>query len=207
MARTLYNEPCLAKTMSSTVAAEPESIRVEHRLSFAGRTHPMRAVGKRPAIEGAMGAVYEVERLTDSRRLALKVVSGRVAGPIATRLAREAENGARVHHSNLVSVVDVGIANGGSPFLVMEPVHGTSLEFKRARLRDAVWGLRILRQIAEAVVSAFRSDPALKARLRQGLDRMLAFYGLVADNREPTRVTIGELHASLLTRSADGGET
>ena len=89
----------------------------------------------------------------------------------------------------------------------MELVHGTSLEFKRARLRDAALGLRILRQIAEAVVSAFRSDPALKARLRQGLDRMLAFYGLAADNREPTRVTIGELHVSLLTRSADHGET
>jgi len=35
--------------MSSTVTDSPESIRVEHRLSFAGKTHTMRAVGDKPA--------------------------------------------------------------------------------------------------------------------------------------------------------------
>jgi len=49
MARTLYNEPYLATAMSSTVTDSPESIRVEHRLSFAGKTHTMRAVGDKPA--------------------------------------------------------------------------------------------------------------------------------------------------------------
>jgi uncharacterized protein len=49
MARTLYNEPYLATTMSSSVVDEPDRIRVEHRLTFAGRTHTMSVVGGKPA--------------------------------------------------------------------------------------------------------------------------------------------------------------
>lgn len=48
-ARWLYNEPYVAAPMSSTVTDEPEAIRVEHRLTFAGKTHTMRAVGSKPA--------------------------------------------------------------------------------------------------------------------------------------------------------------
>lgn len=48
MARTLYNEPYVATTMSSSVVDEPDCIRVEHRLTFAGRTHAMRAIGNKP---------------------------------------------------------------------------------------------------------------------------------------------------------------
>jgi uncharacterized protein len=49
LARTLYNEPYVATTMRSAVANEPERIRVEHRLSFAGRTHTVFAVADKPA--------------------------------------------------------------------------------------------------------------------------------------------------------------
>ena len=50
MARTLYNEPYLAAPMTSTVIDERERIQVEHRVSFAGRTHTMRGVGGKPAV-------------------------------------------------------------------------------------------------------------------------------------------------------------
>ncbi len=49
MARTLYNEPYMATPMRSTVSDEPNRIRVEHHLSFAGRTHTMGAIGAKPA--------------------------------------------------------------------------------------------------------------------------------------------------------------
>jgi uncharacterized protein len=49
MARTLYNEPYLATPMTSTVIDEREHVHVEHRLTFDGRTHTMRAVGDKPA--------------------------------------------------------------------------------------------------------------------------------------------------------------
>jgi hypothetical protein len=99
---------------------------------------------------GGMGAVYEVERLTDGQRLALKVVVGEVSGIGAARFAREAEIGARVHHANLVSIVDVGVS-AGIPFLVMEIMRGGSLEARREAFGDPGWALPILRQIAEGL--------------------------------------------------------
>jgi hypothetical protein len=113
---------------------------------FHTRYRVVRALG-----EGGMGAVFEVERLTDAQRLALKVVTGVVSGTSAARFAREAEIGARVHHANLVSIVDVGIAQAGAPFLVMELVTGGSLEDRRARFGEAAWALPILRQIADGL--------------------------------------------------------
>jgi hypothetical protein len=100
---------------------------------------------------GGMGAVFEVERVTDAQRLALKVVTGQVSGQSAARFAREAEIGAKVHHPNLVSIVDVGISDGGAPFLVMELVHGRSLEGHRSDFGDHEWALPILGQIAEGL--------------------------------------------------------
>jgi len=110
---------------------------------FHGRYRVTRPLGR-----GGMGAVYEVERTRDGKRLALKVVTGVVSAKHAARFAREAEIGARVQHENLVSIVDVGIATGATPFLVMELVQGGTLEDKRMCFGDAVWALPIVRQIA-----------------------------------------------------------
>lgn len=49
LARALYNEPYVAAPMTSTVVEDGEKVSVEHRLSFAGRTHTIRAVGTKPA--------------------------------------------------------------------------------------------------------------------------------------------------------------
>jgi serine/threonine protein kinase len=113
---------------------------------FHTRYRVVRALG-----EGGMGGVFEVERLTDAQHLALKIVAGQVSGATSARFAREAEIGASVHHPNLISIVDVGIAEGGAPFLVMELVRGGSLEGRRARFGDATWGITILKQIAHGL--------------------------------------------------------
>jgi tRNA A-37 threonylcarbamoyl transferase component Bud32 len=110
---------------------------------FDGRYRVTRALGR-----GGMGAVYEVERTRDGKRLALKVVTAAMSSKHAARFAREAEIGARLQHENLVSIVDVGIAVGATPFLVMELVQGGSLEDKRTRFGDAAWARPIVRQIA-----------------------------------------------------------
>jgi hypothetical protein len=102
---------------------------------------------------GGMGTVYEVERLTDEQKLALKIITGHVSGAVAARFAREAEIGARVHHSNLVSIVDVGVSPAGAPFLVMELVRGGSLEDWRPRFGDAAWVKPLLRQVADGLVA------------------------------------------------------
>jgi len=99
---------------------------------------------------GGMGSVYEVERLGDSERLALKAVSGTITSTQAARFAREAEIGARLQHENLISIVDIGVGRG-VPYLVMELMTGGSLEDRRGEFGRIAWALHVLRQIADGL--------------------------------------------------------
>jgi serine/threonine-protein kinase len=103
-------------------------------------------VGRRLGV-GGMGAVYEVERLTDRKRLALKTLRGRGSPDALARFAREAQIAAQLHHPNLVPVLDVGIADG-LLFLVMPLIAGGSLEQMRPRFGDAAWGISLLAPVA-----------------------------------------------------------
>lgn len=97
--------------------------------------------------EGGMGTVFEVERTTDGRRFALKVLAGSTSPVDAARFAREAEIAAQLDHPNLVRVLDVGFSRG-SIYLVMELVEGVSLEDERAHFGDVPWALEILKDLA-----------------------------------------------------------
>ena len=67
--------------------------------------------------QGGMGAVYEVIRLTDGTHLAAKVLRRGVFNKQAiSRLAREAQIMARLHHPNLVAISDVDVTTGGVLF-------------------------------------------------------------------------------------------
>jgi hypothetical protein len=94
---------------------------------------------------GGMGAVYEVERLSDGRHLALKTTQ-EVHGMALARLAREATMATQVHHPNVVSVLDADVAKGGYAFLVMELVEGRTLG-NCSRDRTTAWRLGVLLQI------------------------------------------------------------
>jgi serine/threonine-protein kinase len=103
--------------------------------------------------EGGMGLVYRIERISDGRELALKVMNGAVTASAAARFAREAEIAARVHHPGLVSVVDVGVSAGNAVYFAMELVRGGSLEERRDLFGNLDWAVAILRQIAEALAA------------------------------------------------------
>src|SRR5437773_7057925 len=49
LARGLYNEPYVAAPLRSTVWDEPDRLRIEHRLYWAGRWHSIVATGAKPA--------------------------------------------------------------------------------------------------------------------------------------------------------------
>ena len=102
---------------------------------------------------GGMGAVYEVERLTDGAHLALKIMLGQVSGAIAARFAREAEIGARVRHPHVVPIVDVGVTATGTPFLIMELVRGGSVEGQRERFGDVAWARGVLLQVVDGLIA------------------------------------------------------
>ncbi len=120
---------------------------LESDRTIDGRYRIVRRVGT-----GGMGAVYEVERLSDGERLALKTLRGRVDIGSMARFAREAQIAAQISHPNLIPVLDVGVSDEGI-FLVMPLVTGGSLEQARSRFGDPVWARPILRQLAEGMAA------------------------------------------------------
>ncbi len=104
---------------------------------------------------GGMGAVYDVERLSDERHAALKVAL-RLNALSLSRLAREAKVVAQVAHPNIVTVLDVDVAKEGFLYLVMELVDGTSLDLHKSLFGRLDWALGVLAQVASGLAALHR---------------------------------------------------
>src|SRR5262249_54652474 len=78
---------------------------------------------------GGMGVVYEAEQQALGRRVALKVLPRTRAGNGAAhvRFQREAKAAARMHHTNIVPVFDVG-QDGEHLYYAMQLIHGQGLD-------------------------------------------------------------------------------
>jgi tRNA A-37 threonylcarbamoyl transferase component Bud32 len=77
--------------------------------------------------EGGMGIVYLARDAQLDRQLAVKLIHPRVHTELATtRLLREAQSLARLSHSNVVHVYEVG-QHAGALFIAMEYVDGVTL--------------------------------------------------------------------------------
>ena len=95
----------------------------------------LREVGR-----GGMGVVYEAEQVSLGRRVALKVLPRQVAGDglALARFRREAKAAARLHHTNIVPVFEVG-RDGEVAYYAMQFVQGQGLDKvidELARLRE-----------------------------------------------------------------------
>lgn len=101
---------------------------------------------------GGMGIVYEVVRLSDGQRLAMKVTHEH-GGVSLARLAREALVASRVDHANVVGVVDVDVSGSGVLYVVMELVEGKSLGALEAHFRDRRWAFDVLGQLASGLTA------------------------------------------------------
>jgi hypothetical protein len=102
---------------------------------------------------GGMGEVHEVERATDRRRLALKVLTHSSDRAALARFAREAQIAAELEHPNVVPALDIGVTRDGMLFVVMQLVPGASLAADRSRYGNASWALPILAQLARAIAA------------------------------------------------------
>jgi serine/threonine protein kinase len=87
----------------------------------------------RHVASGGMGAVYEVQDLELSERVALKVVHGNVASDASAmeRFRREIQLARRITHANVCRIFDVGFHREDEghtvPFLTMELLTGETL--------------------------------------------------------------------------------
>jgi tetratricopeptide (TPR) repeat protein/predicted Ser/Thr protein kinase len=110
--------------------------------------------------EGGMGAVYLAEETTLGRRVAVKVISSRMAPDAQSkaRFLREARTLATIEHPHVVRVYSFGEVEG-RPYLAMEYVEGETLTERIARsgklsLDEA---LRVTRDVVDALDSAWES--------------------------------------------------
>jgi WD40 repeat protein/tRNA A-37 threonylcarbamoyl transferase component Bud32/tetratricopeptide (TPR) repeat protein len=125
----------------------PALIRVEQveeifqdRKEVEARIPPLSQVGDYRIIReighGGMGVVYEAEQVSLGRRVALKVMPWQAARDrtMLERFRREARASARLHHTNIVPVFDVG-QDVDTQYYAMQFIQGQSLDAVLDELR------------------------------------------------------------------------
>jgi tetratricopeptide (TPR) repeat protein len=105
------------------------------RLKEVGDYRIVREIGR-----GGMGVVYEAEQVSLGRRVALKVLPWQVSSDptVHERFRREARAAAKLHHTNIVPVFEVG-QDGDVRFYAMQFIQGQGLDLvitELRRLRD-----------------------------------------------------------------------
>ncbi len=104
---------------------------------------------------GGMGQVYLADQIDLGTVRALKVIDAtyRDDERVLARFRREAKVLSRLHHDHIIQVLDFGELGDGTLFLSMEFIDGGDLEtyLRTHGAMDLVGGLRILRDIADAV--------------------------------------------------------
>ena len=90
---------------------------------------------------GGMGVVYEAEQVSLGRHVALKVLFAAVASNPTSleRFYREARAAARLHHTNIVPVFEVG-RDGEVLFYAMQLIPGRGLDAVIDELRGSAPG-------------------------------------------------------------------
>jgi WD40 repeat protein/serine/threonine protein kinase len=155
--------PYLIERMSALRKAQPETLPAagEDFPTFSceadgtpclGPYHIRRVLGS-----GGMGVVYLAEDTLLKRQVALKVLRPSLAAnPSArARFLREARAAAALEHDHIVTIHQVGEADG-VPFLVMPLLRGETLEdrLKREKSLAPAEAQRIGREVAAALVAA-----------------------------------------------------
>jgi serine/threonine protein kinase/WD40 repeat protein/tetratricopeptide (TPR) repeat protein len=133
--------PALAE-VEQAEADRPEAERHKPEVKAAtllqvGDYRILRKIG-----EGGMGVVYEAEQVSLGRRVALKVLSRQAISDARAqaRFRREARSAARLHHTNIVPVFEVG-QEGDVCYYAMQLIQGQGLdqvvlEVRRLRARS-----------------------------------------------------------------------
>ncbi|MGD0677217.1 MAG: protein kinase [Polyangiaceae bacterium] len=129
---------------------------MEAGQTIAGKYRLNRRIGM-----GGMASVWSATNVFTEREFAIKCLLPQVGRTpeAARRFLLEAKVSARINHPYIIEVIDVGQAEDGSLFLVMELLHGASLDvvLRRQQPPMALYEfLGIMRSVAEALGAAHR---------------------------------------------------
>src|SRR3979490_1068899 len=120
----------------------------------------MRSIGRYQLHErvghGAMADVFKAHDPGIDRVLAIKVLKGdlRQNPQLAARFVREAKAAGALSHSNIVTIYDVGDADG-YPYIAMEPLDGMPLDAAMLKSKIPIENvLHIGLQLAQALAYA-----------------------------------------------------
>jgi serine/threonine protein kinase len=111
---------------------------------------------------GGMASVWSATNVFTEREFAMKFMLPQVARTpeAARRFLVEAKVSARIDHPNIIEVIDVGQAEDGSLFLVMELLTGASLDVAVRQQRPPMPAREFIlwmRDVAQALAAAHRS--------------------------------------------------
>jgi len=147
-------EAAIVEKLKGIVASPPDRNPAKGDV-FAERYRLVRELGR-----GGMGVVWEGEDVELGRRVAIKMITGRVDSSGLARMRREARAVAKLAHPNVAAVYDVDV-DSDPAYIVMEFVDGGDL---------GSWLRREPRPSWRAVLSAFeQAGLGLDAAHRAGL--------------------------------------
>jgi serine/threonine protein kinase len=130
---------------------------MESGQTIAGKYRLNRLLGT-----GGMASVWSATNVFTEREFAVKFMLPQVARTpeAARRFLLEAKISARINHPNIIEVIDVGQAEDGSLFLVMELLTGVSLDVGTRRQKPPMTVkefMGFMREVAVALAAAHRS--------------------------------------------------
>lgn len=104
-------------------------ITVEENESFVGKTIDGKYFVEKLAGQGGMGNVYKARHLHMDTTLAIKILHPHLVTDATSveRFRREARAALAVDHPNAIKVMDFGVSDGRTVYLVMEFLEGQSL--------------------------------------------------------------------------------
>jgi serine/threonine protein kinase len=107
---------------------------------------------------GGMGTVFEATHLQLAQRVAIKVLLPGLCHQrdAVTRFLREARAAVQIESEHVARVMDVGISEGGVPFMVMEYLEGLDLSFtlQEAHSLPVELAVSYVLQAADAIAEA-----------------------------------------------------
>ena len=143
--KVLSDSPTNSRTAGDTDLAAGQLL--------AGRFKVINLIG-----QGGMGSVYKAQDLYIKRTVALKLLHKEFASKpiVIQRFQKEVEAIAKLSHRSIVKVHDLGSAEDGCQYMVMDLVEGKSLDaiLKEKHHLPVAEALDIITQVADAVQHA-----------------------------------------------------